>query len=62
MGHSGAPGRAQQLVSRPVWLDQRQARKRLSTGPGEEKKVQICSEGDREPWKFIEQEVVVGGT
>ena len=48
MGYSGAPGRAQQVVSRPVQLDQIQARKALSTGLGEEK-LQLCLEGNSEP-------------
>lgn len=55
MGYSGAPGRAQQVASRPIQLDQIQARKALSTGLGEEK-LQLCLEGNGEPWKVIEQE------
>lgn len=50
----GILGRAQHVVSRPVQLDQIQAGKALSTGLGE--KFPLCPEGNREPWKVIEQE------
>lgn len=53
-GRWGILGRAQQVVSRPVQLDQIQAGKALSTGLGE--KFPLCPEGNREPWKVIEQE------
>lgn len=52
--HSGAPGRAQRMESRPVWLDQKQARNPLSTELG--KKFQLCPEGNREPCSILEQE------
>ena len=46
-GAPGAPGRAQQMVSRPAWLDQKQVRRPLGPGLGE--KFQLCLEGNREP-------------
>lgn len=50
----GAPGRAQQMVSRPAWLDQKRARRPLSPGLGE--KFQLCLDGNWEPGKMIERE------
>lgn len=42
------------MVSRPAWLDQKQARRPLGPRLGE--KFQLCLEGKQEPWKVIEQE------